>query len=158
MNTTWRFFISFFIFTVIFIVLVMSWIASLPVKQMREGEKGSVNLAHALLRSRHCAWKTVALCEKFLLRIAVPLGFEVQAERAKQSLRRLWQQILANRWPGQKKRKKRKWSMVLIPSFQAPSMSSPLLAKPFSKRVIVNLELRYLLTPEAKILRLLFFL
>lgn len=57
-----------------------------------------------------------------------------------------------------KKKKKRKWSMVLIPSFQAPSMSSPLLAKPFSKRVIVNLELRYLLMPEEKILQLLFFL
>lgn len=44
-----------------------------------------------------------------------------------------------------------------LPSFQAPSMSSPLLAKSFGKGVIVNLELRYLCMREEKLL-LFFFL
>ena len=58
-----------------------------------------------------------------------------------------------------KKKKTGKWSMVYhgLPSFQAPSMSSPLLAKSFSKRVIVNLELRYLCMREEKLLLFFFY-
>lgn len=119
----------------------------------RKCELGTRTVAFAALCVKNCCFVRKNFCSE------LPYPWDLKCKR--NALNKAWgvcgNKILANSWSGQKK-KKGKWSMVYhgLPSFQAPSMSSPLLAKSFGKGVIVNLELRYLCVREEKLL--LFFL
>lgn len=110
----------------------------------------------------HCCVRSIVR-EKLLLcakNLSSELLYPWDLKCKRNALNKAWgvcgNKILVNSWWDQNKKKRK--VVDDLPSFQAPSMSCSLLAKPFSKRVIVNLELRYLLMREKKILFLIFLL